>query len=126
MKISQMNNDQAADAMIKLAQPISNLMEDKETADLLKELTETTQEEGGIAYFGKVLPKIVSFCMKNHKDDVFAIVAALMMVPVGNVGKMNFLDTIKELRESIDEDFIGFFRQSGEVISKPGKSLSDA
>jgi hypothetical protein len=120
MKISLMTNDQAADAMIKLAQPISNLMEDKETADLLNTLTNTQQEEGGIAYFGKVLPNIVSFCLKGHKQDVYAIVAALTLRPVGEVGKMNFLDTVKELRESIDEDFIGFFKPSGGVTNKPG------
>ena len=121
MKISMMTNDQAADAMIKMAQPISNLMEDKETAELLKTLTEGTPEEGGIAYFGRVLPKVVSFCMKNHKADVFAIVAALTMKNVGEVGKMNFLETVKDLRESIDEDFIGFFRQSGEQMKTPGE-----
>jgi hypothetical protein len=120
MKISQMNNEQAADAMIKLAQPISNLMEDKETAKLLETMTSTERDESGIAYFGKMLPKIVAFCLKGHKDDVFAIVGALLMQPVSEVGKMNFLETCNAIKESIDEEFIGFFRRSGDATAKPG------
>lgn len=120
MKISQMNNEQAAEAMIKMAQPISNLMEDKETAALLQSMTEGGKEENGIAYFGKVLPKIVAFCLKGHRDDVFAIVAALLMEPVSSVGKMNFLETCNAVKDSIDEDFISFFKRSGDSTVKPG------
>ena len=120
MKISQMNNDQAADAMLKMAQPISNLMDDEDTKKLLETLTQTQQDEGGISYFGKVLPQVVSFCMKNHKADVYAIVGALMQKPASEVGKLNFLETVKELRESIDEDFLGFFKSSGSLTANPG------
>lgn len=112
MKISMMTNDQAVDAMVKMAQPISNLMEDKDTAELLKSITEEGREEGGVAFIGRILPKVVSFCMKNHKDDVYAIVSALLLKPVKEVGKMNFLETVKELKDSIDDDLIGFFKQS--------------
>jgi len=119
MKISQMNNDQAADAMIKLATPMANLMEDKATIALLKEL-ETGSNGDGIAFFGRILPKVVPFCMKDHKADVFAIVAALTQKPVSAVGKMNFLETVRELKESIDEDFLGFFTSSGNATGNPG------
>lgn len=120
MKISQMTNDQAADAMVKMAEPIAHLMEDEATAKLLDDLKQG-DKEGGIAFFGRMLPKVVPFCMKDHKADVYAIVAALTLKPISAVGGMNFVDTIKELRESIDEDFLGFFRSSGSATSKPGE-----
>ena len=119
MKISEMTNEQAADAMIKLAQPMSNLLEDEATIKLLEELKKP-DEEGGVNYFARMLPKVVPFLMKDHKADVFAIVAALTLKPVSAVGKMNFMETIKELRDSIDEDFIAFFRSSGNVTTDPG------
>lgn len=121
MKISMMTNDQAADALVKMAQPMANLMEDKETAELLETITKTDREGGGFAYLGSILPKVVSFCMKNHKADVFAIVGALTQKPTSAVGKMNFLETVKELKDSIDEDFIGFFKQSGHSTEKLGE-----
>ena len=110
MKISQMTNDQAADAMIKLAGPISRLLEDEETRKLVEEAQSQREGEGGIAFFGRILPKVVPFMMKDHREDLYAVVAALTLRPVGDVGKMNFVETIKELRESIDEDFLGFFK----------------
>ena len=119
MKISEMTNDQAADAMIKLAQPISNLLEDEATVNLLNEL-QKNNDGGGLAFFGRMIPKIVPFCMKDHKQDVFAIVAALTLKPVADVGKMKFMETVKEIQNSIDEDFLSFFRSSGNATSKPG------
>lgn len=120
MKISMMTNDQAVDAMVKMAQPMANLMEDKDTARLLETITSSGKEEGGIAFLGRVLPSVVSFCMKDHKEDVYAIVGALMIKPAKEVGKMNFLETIKELKDSIDEDFIGFFKQSESSTAELG------
>ena len=120
MKISMMTNDQAADALVKMAQPMANLMEDKDTSALLETLSKSNPEGGGFAYLGSVLPKIVSFCMKNHKADVYAIVGALTQKPASEVGKMNFLETVKELKESIDEDFIGFFKRSEPSTEKLG------
>ena len=116
MKISEMTNEQAADAMVKLAQPMANLLEDKETLRLLEQM-QNPNAEGGISYFAWVIPKIVPFLMKDHKSDVYAIVAALTMKPISAVGKMNFMETVKELRESIDEDFIAFFKSSGSATA---------
>lgn len=109
MKISEMTNDQAADAMIKLAEPISRIVEDEKTTELLREMQQG-DNEGGIAFFGRILPKVVPYCMKEHRDDVYAVVAALTLKPISAVGNMNFVETIKELKESIDEDFLGFFK----------------
>lgn len=119
MKISEMTNDQAADAMIKMAQPMSNLLTDDNMKALLDDI-QNGNKENGVSFFASILPKVVAFAMKDHKDDIYAIVSALTLQPVGKVGKLNFMQTVKELRESVDEDFIGFFRQSGDVTQAPG------
>ena len=119
MKISEMNNDQAADAMIKIAPAISNLMKDEDAENMIKSMIKA---EGETSYqiLGGLLPKLVAFCMKDHKRDVYAIVAALTMKPVAEVGKMNFMQTVKELKESVDEEFLGFFNLSGKAKTQPG------
>ena len=119
MKISEMTNDQAADAMIKMAQPMANLLNEEGMKALLEDI-QNSDKENGVSFFAGILPKIVAFAMRDHKADVFAIVAALTQKPVSAVGKMNFMQTVKELKESIDEDFIGFFRQSGNATKAPG------
>lgn len=119
MKISHMTNDQAIDAMVRISEPIAHLLEDKSILPILnivqhaegKKLSET---------IGSLLPKAAAFAMKDHKSDLYEIVGALAMRPTDEVGKMNFMETVGILKESIDEDFIAFFRQSGDAISKPG------
>lgn len=109
MKISEMTNDQAADAMLKIAPAIENLLKDEATKPLLEKLA-GAQGMDTTAIVATILPQAVAFCMKDHKDDLYAVVGALTMQPVGKVGKMNFVSTVKELKESLDEDFLSFFK----------------
>lgn len=120
MKISEMNNDQATQAIIKLAQPMSNILDDPNTQTVLSGLAEQRGKDLASA-IGAVLPKLASFCMKDHKKDFYEIVSALTFIPANKVGSMNFLQTIKELRDSIDKDFIDFFKRSGSMTADPGK-----
>ena len=112
MKISEMTNEQAADAMVKIAPAIQNLLNDENTKPMLEKLANAKGMDT-VQIVATILPQAVAFCMKDHKDDLFAIVGALTMQPVSKVGKMNFVSTVKELRESFDEDFLGFFNSSG-------------
>ena len=59
--------------------------------------------------------------MKDHKGDLYEIISALSLKPVAKIGQMNFMATVKELRDSIDEDLIGFFRSSGNATATPGQ-----
>lgn len=119
MKISEMTNDQATQAMIKLAQPIANIMDDPNAESFFKELADQ-KDKKLLNTIGTVLPKAVAFCMKDHKKDLYEIISALTLIPSSKVGSMNFMETVKELKGSIDEDFIGFFKSSGETTVIPG------
>ena len=117
MKISEMTNDQASEAMIRIATPMANILEDENSKPLLEEMTKLG--DGSKLY--SFLPKFVSFSLKDHKRDLYEIVGALTLKPASKVGNMNFLQTVKEMRESIDEDFIAFFRSSGSATATPGE-----
>ena len=119
MKISEMTNDQAADAIVKITPAISNIFSDKNSSELIDKLSKAenmTHQE----LFGKLIPEVLAYCMKDHKKDVYAIVGALNCKPVAEVGKMNFVQTIKEVKDSIDEEFIGFFKLSEPQAEKLG------
>ena len=120
MKISQMTNDQATQAIIRLAQPMSNIMDDPNAEGVLGEIADQKGKKM-INIISTLLPKVVAFCMKDHKKDLYEIVGALMMIPTAQVGTMNFVQTIKELKESIDQDFLDFFKSSGNATAEPGK-----
>lgn len=120
MKLSQMTNDQACEAMIRLAEPCSNLLKDETVMPLLDSLKNGSEGESVAQMFGRILPKFVSFAMKDHKADLYEIVGVLSETPTAKVGKMPFVQTVKVLKESIDEDFIDFFKSSGDATSNPG------
>ena len=124
MKISMMNNDQATKAIIRLAQPISNIMDDPNSEQFFKKIGDQKDTKNLREAISAILPTVVSFCLKDHKNDLYEIVGALMMIPTAKVGAMNFLQTVKEIKESIDEDFIDFFNSSGNAKAKPGSELS--
>ena len=122
MKISEMNNDQACEAIIRISNPLANILNDDNIKPLMEELEKGKDAgETPLKFIAGIIPKMVAFCMKDHKSDLYEVVSALTFKPVSKVGQMNFMATVKELRESIDEDFIGFFRSSGNATALPGQ-----
>lgn len=117
MKISQMTNNQASEALIRLSSPLANILDDENTKPLLEDM----EKLGTKGIVSQWLPKFVAYCLKDHKADVYEIIGALTFKPTKVVGNMNFLETVKELKESIDEDLIGFFKSSGNATATPGE-----
>ena len=120
MKISMMTNDQASEAMIRISTPMANILDDKNAKELIDSMADLAKDSSTNA-ISSLLPKFVSFCLKDHKPDLYEIIGALTFKPTAQVGKMNFMETIKAMRESIDEDFIGFFKSSGNATATPGE-----
>ncbi len=111
MKISEMTNDQATEAIIRIATPISNICDNEEMLGLVDEL----QKMGEMSLFtaiGRLLPKLVTYALKEHKNDLYEIIGALQMKSAEEVGKMNFAETIKAVKDSYDDILAGFFTDS--------------
>lgn len=114
MKISEMTNDQACDAIVRLTQPIANITDDPAVEPMLKELASHEGENGvsALKIISSMLPKVVPLLLKDHKTDVYEIISVLSWKDRKAVGQMKLMETISVLRESIDEDLIGFFKSS--------------
>ena len=56
MKISEMTNDQASEAMIRISTPISNICDDPETEKIITELT-NAGNMSVIDVIAKMIPK---------------------------------------------------------------------
>ena len=122
MKISEMTNDQAADAMIRLAVPFGNICEDEEAVKLIDEYKGMSKMPL-IQTIGKMLPKFVAYMLKSHKEDLYEIVGALTFKTADKVAKMNFVETIKVVKDSYDEVLASFFPSSvAQMKSNESKS----
>jgi len=119
MKISEMTNDQACDCLLRLTPAVSAILEDGEVQTMLNMYSEG-RKKPLYQMLSEILPKLVPFCVKTHKADLYEIVGALTFKKAKDVGAMNILETMKVLKESIDGELIGFFKPSGRATEQPG------
>ena len=123
MKISEMTNDQATDAIIRIATPLSNICDDEKMLEII-DIIGKMGEMSLLTAIGKVLPQIATYALKDHKNDVYEIIGALQMKSAEQVGKMNFAETIKAVKESYDDILAGFFTDSVASAVKKGRKSS--
>ena len=125
MKISEMTNDQAATAILRICGPFERISDDEEVMGLfdeLKKMKKGTIREGIM----KMIPKFVTLALKKHKLDLYEVIGALMMKPVHAVATMNFKETIDAVSDSIDDVLTSFFPQSANVTRNSGGRSSAA
>lgn len=112
MKISEMTNDQATEALIRLSVPFGNICDDDETMKLGEKYFKSREELPVIKAIGSALPQITAHLLKTHKEDVYEIIGALTFKSKSEVAKMNFKETLKILKESYDDTLRDFFQSS--------------
>ncbi|MBR4352711.1 MAG: hypothetical protein IKQ01_06535 [Bacteroidales bacterium] len=103
-----MNNEQAADALIRLSVPFGNLCEDEKVVEIIKKF-QGISDQPMIQTMGRIIPELVTFAFKTHKDDLYEIVGALTNQTTDKVAKMNFVTTVNILKESYDDTLRDFF-----------------
>lgn len=108
MKISEMTNDQATDALIKISVPFEIICNDDDVSDALETIGKM-KDTPMIKAIGSIIPLFAKVGLKKHKKELYEIVAALTMTSVTKVGSMNFKETIGALQDSYDEILRDFF-----------------
>lgn len=120
MKISEMTNDQATDALIRISGPFENICGDDDVTEALNEISKLSGQPL-IRAVGKIIPFFTDLLLKKHKMDLYEIISALTMKPVSSVGKMNFKETVEIIQESYDDILRDFFTRSalaGKISAK--------
>lgn len=113
MKISEMDNNQAADALVRIAEPVGNICDDEDFISIWKEINGMKKSDVNVVRaFGRSLPMFVGYALKKHRDDFFEIIGALDGKSKAAVAKMNFAETVKLVRDSYDDILAGFFTRS--------------
>nr|DAL02121.1 MAG TPA: hypothetical protein [Caudoviricetes sp.] len=110
---SELGTDEALEVVLQIAQPITNLIEDEA---LVKEMQKTMPkgETTRIAMqrFGLAkIVKLLNIALKQHREDVYAILAPFNGMTVEEIGKQNFLVTCKQVADLLnDKGFVDFFK----------------
>ena len=117
MKLSEMTNDRAAEALIELSIPIGNICDDEAITAAINEYKEI-KDIPVIQAIGRMLPKLLALLLRDHKEDVYKIIGILNGCPASKIAKMNFGETMKIVRSSYDEVIHGFFTSSMQQAAK--------
>ena len=110
---SELSTDEALEVVLQIAQPITNLIDD---ATLVKEMQkvmpkgETTRIAMQRFALAKIV-KLLNIALKQHRVDVYAILAPFNGLSVEEIGKQNFLITCKQAADLLnDKGFVDFFK----------------
>ena len=114
MKLSQMNTDQAADVLVRITQPIANIIDDPELEPMIKKIAES-RELPTVKIISTFLPPVIALALKKHRGDLYEVVGALGQIPAAKIGKLPLLQVMNIVKESVDQELIDFFRSSGSL-----------
>ena len=120
MKISEMTNDQAAQALIDLSEPIGRICDDEDAVAIVYEYKGNARKPLFYA-LGRILPRLTANLIQTHKQDVYKIISILGGKSVAEIGQMKLAETVAIFKESYDDVLAGFFTSSATAISDGGK-----
>lgn len=110
---SELSTDEALEVVLQIAQPITNLIDDEA---LVKEMQKampkgkTTRIEMQRFGLAKIV-KLLNIALKQHREDVYAILAPFNGLTVEEIGEQNFLITCKQAADLLnDKGFVDFFK----------------
>lgn len=110
---SELSTDEALEVVLQIAQPITNLIDDEALVKEMQkampkgETTRIAMQRFGLA---KIV-KLLNIALKQHREDVYAILAPFNGLTVEEIGKQNFLITCKQVYVLVnDKGFADFFK----------------
>lgn len=110
MKLSKMTSNKAADVYLTIAPDIQALIEDEGLAEVLasRKVPEDGEDTGKL---GKIaMLKTVSYLLKNNRENVWNILAALNDKQPEEIAEQNILLLTTQIIEVLsDKDLIAFF-----------------
>lgn len=122
MKLADIKGDKAADVLVELIDPLLNIAEDKDAADIFQR----RQIPDGMDIRGFILSRIrksVPVLLKNHRNDIIKIIAVIREEPESSVrDNMTVPSLINDLAEIMTDDLLRAFFRSAQI--EPTSSAS--
>ena len=113
MKLSKLTTDEALDVLCEITPFVSSIISDE---DLMETLNKTIKKDGmtraGVMLAGaEKLSRLVPIIMKEHRNDVYGILAAVNGLDIDGIAKQNIIKTSMQIRDvCADKDMLDFFR----------------
>lgn len=106
MKLSEFTTGQAADVLVRIAPLIANIAGDENAVNALGRVADLSEMNnyGVRLVVAERYASFVTVLLKDHREDVFGILAALNLKSVEELASQKFMLTLREIRENVVED----------------------
>ena len=113
MKLSQLKTEDAASVLCEVSVNVINIIKDKGLMDTLRskidgeDLSKAEMWAIAVEKMGTLIPIL----LRDHRDDVFSIVAAVNGKTLDDVKNQSIISTMMDIRDIIkDKDMVAFFK----------------
>lgn len=107
MKLSQMTTDQAADALIRIAEPASSIMHDEDMISVLEKLANGNDKP--LNFIADNIVPVATILLKTHRSDLYEVLAAMSEKTADEIAGQKIVATIKDIKECWDGELLDFF-----------------
>lgn len=120
MKLSEMNGEELSVCLCKIAEPLERIGFDKKTTETFQKIADLSKSGmNNIQKASAMIGKYVPLLLGDHREDTFAILAAIDDKTVEEIRSQNGMQTIKELKDALtDPDLMDFFSSSVHTAEK--------
>ena len=112
MKLSEMNTEQLAACLCKIAPSLERIGMDEGTNRAFASISGKLEGCTRLQQLAHIVGALVPAFLGAHFDDMVIIVAAMTGKTEDGVRAQNGFATIRDVKSFFDEDFLGFFRSS--------------
>lgn len=120
MKFSAMGTRDQAKLLCSIAPAVSRIGQDEEFNKKLSEMAKQKTEKGKTLFqtISAMVDAFVPLLLDRHYDDTMAIAGGLIGKDGEALEEMGIVSIVREVKGVIDEELIGFFKQSAATEQK--------
>lgn len=120
MKLSEMNGEELSVCLCKIAESIERIGFDEKTTETFQKIADLSKSGmNNIQQTSMMIGKFVPLLLGDHREDTFAILAAINSKTVEEIRSQKGMQTIKELKDALsDPDLMDFFSSSVRTVGK--------
>ena len=113
MKLSEMTTDRAADALVRIAEPAAEIVNDDNVWKIWEKMGKM-KNPNIKAQIVFIVREVAPILLKDHRDALYVVLSIMTEKTVQQIADQKVKDTIRDIKESVDGELLSFFMPSEE------------
>lgn len=111
MKLSEMSTGRAADALVRIAEPAAEIVNDDKVWKLwekMGKMKDTNIKQQVVFIVREVVPVLLS----DHRNALYTVLSIMTDKTIKAIDEQPVKDTIQDIKDNIDGELLSFFTPS--------------